>query len=81
MGQAMGTYEHHEHELQIDWAASCRLALVVSLVAAIAVLGLVTLVGETTAIVSVIVAATAVSWFHLEQGQLTRRHPAVVRHD
>lgn len=62
---------------RIDWAASCRLALVVSIVAAAVALGLVAVVGETTAIVMVIVAATATSWFHLEQGQLTR--PATVR--
>lgn len=62
---------------RVDWAASCRLALVVSIVAAIVALALVAVVGETAAIVMVIVAATATSWFHLEQGQLTR--PATVR--
>jgi hypothetical protein len=62
---------------RVDWAASCRLALVVSIVAALLALALVTVVGETAAIVMVIVAATATSWFHLEQGQLTR--PATVR--
>jgi hypothetical protein len=64
---------------QIDWAASCRLALVVSIVAAAVALGLVSFVGETASIVMIIVAATATSWFHLEQGQLTR--PATVRRD
>ncbi|MFN8020547.1 MAG: hypothetical protein U0Q03_03365 [Acidimicrobiales bacterium] len=67
-------------EAPVDWAASCRLALAVSIVAAIAALVLAGLVGETPAIVTVIVGATAVSWFQLEQGQLSRR-PAVVRHD
>lgn len=87
MGQAMGTYERtdgvYEWDDQpterVDWAASCRLALVVSIVAAALALVLASLIGETTAIVLVIVAATATSWFHLEQGQLTR--PATVRRD
>lgn len=65
---------------RVDWAASCRLALVVSIVAALVALCMVSLVGETTSIVMVIVAATATSWFHLEQGRLTRvAQPARVR--
>ncbi len=65
---------------RVDWAASCRLALVVSIVAALVALCVVSLVGETTSIVMVIVAATATSWFHLEQGRLTRvAQPARVR--
>lgn len=69
--------------LRIDWAASCRLALVVSILAAAAALLLSTVVGETALVVTVIVAATAVSWFHLEHGQLSRpmAHPLPVRHD
>ena len=59
-------------ELRVDWAASCRLALVVSIVAAAAALALATVVGETALVVMVIVAASIVSWFHLESGLLTR---------
>ena len=50
-----------------DWAASCRLALVISVLAGAAALLLSHLVGETALIVSVIVAGTAASWFQLEQ--------------
>ncbi len=63
-------------ELRVDWAASCRLALVVSILAAAAALALATVVGETALVVMVIVAASIVSWFHLESGQLTRPIPA-----
>ena len=68
---------------RIDWAASCRLALVVSILAAAASLLLSTVVGETALVVTVIVAATATSWFHLEHGQLSRpiAHPLPVRRD
>lgn len=76
---SVGSSGASEQTERIDWAASCRLALVVSIVAAFVAIGLVSLVGETTAIVMIIVAATATSWFHLEQGQLTR--PATVRRD
>ncbi|MFN6120859.1 MAG: hypothetical protein ACK5CE_14680 [Actinomycetes bacterium] len=62
---------------EIDWAASCRLALVVSIAAAAAALLLSGVVGETVLVVAVIVAGTAASWFHLEQGRLSR--PAPVR--
>ncbi len=68
-----------ERERPIDWAASCRLALVVSILAAAAALLLSTVVGETALVVCVIVTASAISWFHLENGQLTRAIPA--RHD
>lgn len=51
----------------IDWAASCRLALVVSLIAGFAALTLASVVAETTIVVSVIVLGTAVSWFQLER--------------
>lgn len=51
----------------IDWAASCRLALVVSVLAGAAALLVSHIVGETALIVSVIVAGTAASWLHLEQ--------------
>jgi len=71
--------ERIERDDQIDWVASCRLALVVSLVAAVAALLLATLVGETAVVVTVIVAGTVASWFHLEQGRLSR--PVPVRHD
>ena len=69
--------------LRIDWAASCRLALVVSIVAAAAALLLSAVVGETALVVTVIVAATATSWFHLEHGQLSRpmAHPLPARRD
>lgn len=69
--------------LRIDWAASCRLALVVSIVAAAAALLLSAVVGETALVVTVIVAATVTSWFHLEHGQLSRpmAHPLPVRRD
>lgn len=69
--------------LRIDWAASCRLALVVSILAAAAALLLSAVVGETALVVTVIVAATAISWFHLEHGQLSRpiAHPLPVRRD
>lgn len=77
--QTIGSIGAYEQTERIDWAASCRLALVVSIVAALMAIGLVSLVGETTAIVMIIVAATATSWFHLEQGQLTR--PVTVRRD
>jgi hypothetical protein len=68
---------------RIDWAASCRLALVVSIVAAAAALLLSAVVGETALVVTVIVAATATSWFHLEHGQLSRpmAHPLPARRD
>jgi LPS O-antigen subunit length determinant protein (WzzB/FepE family) len=68
---------------QVDWAASCRLALVVSILAAAIALLLSTVVNETALVVAVIVAATATSWFHLEHGQLTRptRRPLPLRHD
>lgn len=82
MGRVMGIHDTHDATdrsagriERIDWAASCRLALVVSIVAAAFTLALVSLVGETTAIVTVIVAATATSWFQLEQGRLTRLAP------
>ena len=62
---------HDEHETEeyrmIDWASTCRLALVVSIVAAACALLLSHLIGETALIVSVIVAGTAASWFQLEQ--------------
>ncbi len=51
----------------VDWAGTCRLALVVSVVAAFAALLLAGVMAETTLIVSIIVAATAVSWFQLER--------------
>ena len=51
----------------IDWAGSCRLALVVSVLAGAAALLVSHIVGETALIVSVIVAGTAASWLHLEQ--------------
>lgn len=70
--------ERTERTERIDWVASCRLALVVSLVAALAALLLATFVGETAVILTVIVAGTVASWFHLEQGRLSR--PAPVRH-
>lgn len=67
MGVTM--YDEIETDEQhiIDWAGTCRLALVVSILAAAAALLLVHLVGETTLIVSIIVAGTAASWFQLEQ--------------
>jgi len=71
--------DRNERNDQIDWVASCRLALVVSLVAALAALLLATVVGETAVVVTVIVAGTVASWFHLEQGRLSR--PLPVRHD
>jgi hypothetical protein len=77
--ETTGRFGRYGHAERVDWAASCRLALVVSIVAAVVALGLVSVVGETAAIVMIIVAATATSWFHLEQGQLTR--PATVRRD
>jgi hypothetical protein len=58
--------EADEHRT-IDWASTCRLALVVSIVAAACALLLSRLIGETALIVSVIVAGTAASWFQLEQ--------------
>lgn len=71
--------ERTERIERIDWMASCRLALVVSLVAALAALLLSTFVGETAVILTVIVAGTVASWFHLEHGRLSR--PVPVRHD
>jgi len=71
--------DRNERNDRIDWVASCRLALVVSLVAALAALLLATVVGETAVVVTVIVAGTVASWFHLEQGRLSR--PLPVRHD
>jgi putative Mn2+ efflux pump MntP len=72
-----------DREHQVDWAASCRLALVVSILAAAAALLLSAVVGETALVVTVIVAATAISWFHLEHGQLSRplANPLSVRRD
>jgi hypothetical protein len=64
--------------IDIDWAASCRLALVVSVFAAIAVLALSSLVSETVLIVAVIAVGTATSWVHLDHGRLSRAVP--VRH-
>ena len=49
-----------------DWAGSCRLALLVSTIAAVAALVLSRVIDETTLIVSVIVVSSAVSWFQLE---------------
>ncbi len=72
-------WDEFDPERQVDWAASCRLALVVSILAAAAALAFSALVGETALVVCVILAASAVSWFHLEHGQLTR--PLPVRRD
>jgi hypothetical protein len=56
----------------VDWAAMCRLALVVSVVAGAMALLLSHAIGEMTVIVSVIVIGTAASWFELEhQGRDT----------
>ena len=49
-----------------DWAGSCRLALLVSTIAAVAALVLSRVIDETALIVSVIVVSSAVSWFQLE---------------
>jgi hypothetical protein len=78
-----GRVDRDDRAQRIDWAASCRLALVVSILAAAAALLLSTVVGETALVVTVIVAATAISWFHLEHGQLSRpvAHPLPVRRD
>jgi putative Mn2+ efflux pump MntP len=65
-------WDEFDREHRVDWAASCRLALVVSILAAVAALGFSAFVGETALVVCVIVAASAVSWFHLEHGQLSR---------
>ncbi|MEX1106118.1 MAG: hypothetical protein WEB78_07970 [Ilumatobacteraceae bacterium] len=68
--------EINTHET-IDWAGTCRLALVVSILAAASALLLSRLVGETALVVSVIVAGTMVSWFQLEHrpavGRAARR--------
>ena len=62
--------ETDEHRT-IDWASTCRLALVVSIVAAACALLLSHVIGETALILSVIVAGTAASWFQLEQQHAT----------
>jgi hypothetical protein len=81
--QAHESSDRSDPGQRIDWAASCRLALVVSILAAAAALLLSAVVGETALVVTVIVAATAISWFHLEHGQLTRplAHPLPVNRD
>jgi hypothetical protein len=56
----------NENDDRIDWAAQCRLALRVSLLAMLAAALLYPFVAETTIIVSVIVAGTIASWWHLE---------------
>ena len=49
-----------------DWAGSCRLALLLSTIAAVAALVLSRVIDETALIVSVIVVSSAVSWIQLE---------------
>ena len=51
----------------VDWAGTCRLALVVSILAAFAALLLVGVLPESTIVVAVIVAGTAASWYQLER--------------
>ncbi len=63
---------HHDDDSPLsdpnDWPANCRLALLVSMVAALAAVVLAPVLGETSIIVSIIVGATCASWFHLEHG-------------
>jgi len=66
MGMHENDFADTGHTAPTDWAGSCRLALVVSMVAAVVALLLSRVVDETTLIVSVIVVSSAVSWFHLE---------------
>ena len=56
-----------EQSASVDWAGTCRLALVVSIVAALTALALVAVLPETTIIVAIIVAGTAASWYQLER--------------
>lgn len=51
----------------VDWAATIRLAVVVSAFAALAALALAGHLAETTIVVGVIVVATMASWYQLEQ--------------
>jgi hypothetical protein len=67
MGVTMYDEGQTDETGMIDWAGTCRLALVVSVVAGAAALLLSSIVGETALVVSVIVGGTAASWFHLEQ--------------
>lgn len=61
-----------------NWAAQFKLALVVSLIAAMSAMLLAGYVAESTIIVSVIVAATAASWYQLEHA-VTPQHARVKR--
>ncbi|MEN9505141.1 MAG: hypothetical protein RI958_1067 [Actinomycetota bacterium] len=51
----------------IDWRGHCRLALLVSMVAAVAAIVLTPVIGSTAVIVTVIVGGTCASWFLLER--------------
>jgi hypothetical protein len=59
-----------------NWAAQCRLAVRVSLLAALFAALAFPFVAETTIVVTVIVAGTIASWWQLETGG---GDPAVVR--
>ena len=63
-----------------DWAGVVRLAMIVSIVAALAAVALSGVLAETLIVVCVIVAATIASWFQIEHPRpATRRVP--VRRD
>jgi xanthine/uracil permease len=63
----------------VDWPDMFRLAVVVSVFAAIAAVALMGHVSEMTIVIGVIVVATLASWFHMEHDGSARR-PAHVRH-
>lgn len=61
----------HDHRA-IDWRGQIKLALVLSVVAAVAALGLAGRVSETALVVGVIVVASAVAWSRVEPLQPAR---------
>jgi hypothetical protein len=63
-----------------DWPAMFRLALIASVVAALAAIALTGVVAETTIVVCVIVAATMASWFQIEHHRPAPRGIRVKRH-
>ena len=63
----------------IDWGAQVRLALVVSMFAALAAVALAGHVGEPVIVVGVIVLATMASWYQMERHGLEHALPRTHR--
>ncbi len=72
------TYAEDDHDASIDWRAQVRLAVVVSVFAALSAVALAGHIAESVIVLGVILLATMASWYQMErpvlEHALTRTH-------